>query len=136
MCIIINEKRVKFIINLSSSSLVTKYKLHNVNELNIPIDYRDDDDIMYINNVVYDYIYDIIENIHENLLNNHVVLLIGHNYRDDVNVITCSYFIKYGMVDVSEAVKYLQSKKSNVFIRRNNFEYCLSKVYMKTNKQR
>ena len=79
---IIKEKNIKCIIHLSKHEPYIK-KI-DVEELRIPIDYDEEDNLEKKNNIFYQQLFDITDFIHEKVVNNSNILILGYENRQDV----------------------------------------------------
>ena len=129
---IIKQKNIKNIIHISKNEPFTKRE--NIEEIRIPIDYNDNDSLETINNVLYQQLFDITDYIHDKIINNEKVLLLGYNYKQDIDNITVAYLIRFGKLTVKEAIFALKSKKNDIFIPKIMFYNALNKFYNELNK--
>jgi hypothetical protein len=125
---VIKSKKIKVVIHVGKrKKFIGKEKLE---EIRVPIEFNEDDyDLLQINLDLYNYMHDTIEYIHEHLKNNRPVLLLGYGYKQEVDVMVCSFYMRYGKVPPKLAMYYLKTKKKNVFLPECLYEYCLEKYY-------
>jgi hypothetical protein len=129
---IIKEKKIKNIIHFSKTE--SFLGLSGVNEIKIFIDYNYEQTYDEINTIMYQYIFDTTEYIHDKLMNNENILLIGLYDRQDIDVIIVAYYIRYANLTIQEAVRFLKSKKDDIFNPKCLFYYSLNKFYNELNK--
>ena len=115
---IIKKKNIKNIIHLSKTELFIK-KI-DLEEIRIPIDYDENDSYEEKNNILYQYIFDITDYIHEKIVNNENILLLGYEYKQDVDAIIIAYIIRFGKINTNDAIVFLKSKK-NMYLNQNVF---------------
>lgn len=124
---IIKKKKIKNIIHLSKNeSFIKKIDLE---EIRIPIDYNESQQLEEQNNIVYQYLFDITDYIHDKIINNGNILLIGYLHKQDIDTIIISYFIRFGKLNLHESISFLKSKKKYVFVPKCLFFHALSKFY-------
>ena len=124
---IIKEKNIKCIIHLSKHEPYIK-KI-DVEELRIPIDYDEEDNLEKKNNIFYQQLFDITDFIHEKVVNNSNILILGYENRQDIDVIIIAYFIRFGKLNINNSIQFLKSKKKDIFIPKCIFFYALNKFY-------
>jgi hypothetical protein len=129
---IIKNKNISCIIHLSKYEKYIKRK--DLEELRIPIDYNIDDSLENINNIFYQQLFDITNFIHEKVFNTKNVLILGYDNRQDIDVIIVAYFIRYGKLNIIDAINMLKSKKKNIFYPKCTFFISLNKFYTEINK--
>lgn len=129
---IIKEKKIKNILHLSKKE--SFFKINNVNEINIYINYSNEQNYDEMNNTMYDYLFDITEYIHNKIINNETILLISFRNKQDIDVIIIAYYIRYGNLTIQEAVRYLKTKKDDIFNPKCLFYSSLNKFYYELNK--
>lgn len=130
--IIIKQKKIKNIIHLSKYE--TFIKKMDVEEIRVPIDYDDTSSIDEINDIMYQQLYDITDFIHTKIMNNENVLLLGYLNKQDIDVIVIAYFIRYGKININNAILFLKSKKIDIFYPKCLFYHSLNKFYAYLNK--
>jgi hypothetical protein len=128
---IIKEKNIKYIIHLSQNE--SFYNKSNIEEIRIPIDYNENDSYEVKNDTLYKYLFDITDYIHEKVMGCENVMLIGDEYKQDIDTIIVAYLIRFGKLNISESVRCLQSKRKNIFEPKCIFYHALSKFYYKFN---
>ena len=121
----IYKKNIKYVINLSKSEDFIKNK--DLEEIRVPIDYNNNNNVEEINNILYQHLFDITEYIHDKVINCHNILLIGYETRQDIDAISVAYFIRYGKINTEDAIKFLKSKKRDIFNPNCIFYYALNK---------
>ena len=130
---IIRKKSIHNIIHLSKNECFNK-KL-DIEEIRVPIDYEDHDSYEHQNNMMFQQLYDITEYIHDKIINNKNILLIGYDYRQDIDSIVTAYFIRYGKLTVHDALLFYKSKKNNIFNPKCLFYFALNNFYIELNKK-
>jgi len=128
----IKEKKISYIIHLSKNE--SFIKKNYIEEIRIPIDYNEKNNLEEINNIMYQYLFDITDCIHQKILENNNILIIGYNTRQDIETIIVAYLIKYGKLNVNQAILFLKTKKTNSFEPRVNFFHALNRFYYELNK--
>jgi hypothetical protein len=128
----IKEKRIKHILYLSKTEEFIKKK--DMEQIRIPIDYDIDSSIEEKNNILYQHLFDITEYIHEKVNMNKNILLLGDQDRQDIDVIICCYFIRYGKISIEDSIQFLKSKKKNIFFPKCFFYSALSQFYERIKK--
>ena len=130
--IIIKHKKIKNIIHLSKDeSYVKKY---DIEEIRVPINYEEEHSFDEKNNILYQHLYDITDYIHEKIINNKNILLLGYRNKQDIDTIIVAYFIRYGKINIHNAILFLKSKKEDIFEPKCLFYPALNKFYMNLNK--
>jgi len=129
---IIKKKNIKNIIHLSKTELFIKKT--DLEEIRIPIDYDENDSYEEKNNILYQYIFDITDYIHEKIINNENILLLGYEYKQDIDAIIIAYIIRFGKINTNDAIFFLKSKKKYVFDPKCIFYPALNKFYYEINK--
>jgi hypothetical protein len=129
---IIKEKKIKNIIHLSKQD--SFFKIPNVNEIKIHINYNDQENYEEMNNIMYDHLFDITEYLHNKIINNESILLLGIYDRQDIDVIIIAYYIRYGHLTIQESVRFLKTKKDDIFDPKCLFYSSLNKFYYQLNK--
>ena len=129
---IIKKKKINHIIHLSKNE--SFIKKNNIEELRIPIDYNDSQSYEEQNNIMYQYLFDITDYIHEKILNNENILLIGYEYKQDIETIVVSYYIRFGHLNIRDSIIFLKSKKNDIFEPKCLFYPALNKFYYEFNK--
>ena len=129
---IIKEKKIKNILHLSKKE--SFFKINNVNEINIHINYSNEQNYDQMNNTMYDYLFDITEYIHNKIINNESIILITSHNKQDIDVILIAYYIRYGNLTIHESVKFLKTKKDDIFNPKCLFYSALNKFYYELNK--
>ena len=124
---LIKEKNIKNIIHLSKNNSFTK--IQNIEEIRVPIDYNEDDTYEHMNNMLYQQLFDITDYIHNKIINNQKVLLIGHDYRQDIDSILIAYYMRYGKLTIRDSIIFLKSKKYNIFSPKCLFYDALNRFY-------
>ena len=128
----IKEKKISHIIHLSKyESFIKK---NYIEEIRIPIDYNEKDSLEEINNIMYQQLFDITDYIHQRILDNNNILIIGYDNRQDIETILSAYFIKYGKLNVNQAILFLKTKKINIFEQKVIFFHALNRFYYELNK--
>ena len=128
----IKEKKISHIIHLSKyESFIKK---NYIEEIRIPIDYNERDNLEEINNVMYQQLFDITDYIHQRILDNNNILIIGYDNKQDIETILVAYFIKYGKLNVNQAILFLKTKKINIFEPKVIFFHALNRFYYELNK--
>ena len=128
----IKEKKINYIIHLSKHE--SFIKKNYIEEIRILIDYTEKDNLEDINNIMYQYLFDITDYIHQKILENNNVLIIGYDNKQDIETIVAAYFIKYGKLNINQAVLFLKTKKKDIFEPRVNFFNALNRFYYELNK--
>ncbi len=124
----IHKKKIKHIIHISKKKKF--YNLDKIEEIRIPIEYDEDNySLEYINLDLYNYLHDTIDYIHEKLRENHSVLVVGYGYRQEIDIVAISYYMKYGRVTPQLGLFFLKTKKRNLFVPECVYEICLEKFY-------
>lgn len=123
----IKEKNIKNIIHLSKNEPF--FKIENVEEIRIVIDYNELQSYEDQNNIMYQYLYDITDYIHNKIINNENILLIGYIYKQDIDTIIVAYFMRYGKLTIRDSILFLKSKKNNIFEPKCLFYFALNKFY-------
>jgi hypothetical protein len=129
----IKEKKIKNIIHLSKKEKFIK--ILNTEEIVIPIDYNDNDTYEEQNNTMYEHLFDITNYIHDKIINNQKVLLLGYEYKQDIDTIIISYLIRYGKLNIHNSILFLRTKKENIFSPKCLFYLSLNKFYNQLNKK-
>ena len=129
---LLKEKKIRNIIHISKKELFTK--IEYVEEIRIPIDYNENDSIEHMNNILYQQLFDITEYIHNKLLTNQKILLIGYDYKQDIDNLIIAYLIRYGKLTVKDSILFLRSKKKDIFSPKILFYDSLNKFYEHLNK--
>ena len=80
---------------------------------------------------MYQQLFDITDYIHEKIMNNQNILLLGYTDKQDIDTIVVAYYIKYGKVNIRDAILFLKSKKDNIFNPKCLFFFSLNKFYTK-----
>lgn len=124
---IIKTKKIKNIIHLSKDEPFIKKG--EIEQIRVPIDYDENQSLEIQNNIMYQHLYDIIDYIHEKIINNSNILLIGYSNKQDIDTIVIAYFIKFGKLNIREAIICYKSKKEDIFNPKCNFYYALNKFY-------
>ena len=105
-----------------------------MNEINIHINYSNEQNYDQMNNTMYDYLFDITEYIHNKIINNESIILITSHNKQDIDVILIAYYIRYGNLTIHESVKFLKTKKDDIFNPKCLFYSALNKFYYELNK--
>ena len=129
---IIKKKKIKYVIHLSKNEPFVKK--NDIEQIRIPLDYNDSQSYEDQNNIMYQSLFDITDYIHEKITNNQNILLLGYEYKQDIETIIISYFIRYGKLNIRESILFLKSKKDNIFQPKCLFYYALNKFYNELNK--
>ena len=129
---IIKKKKIKYVIHLSKNEPFVKK--NDIEQIRIPLDYNDSQSYEDQNNIIYQSLFDITDYIHEKVTNNQNILLLGYEYKQDIETIIISYFIRYGKLNIRESILFLKSKKDNIFQPKCLFYYALNKFYNELNK--
>ena len=129
---IIKKKKIKYVIHLSKNEPFVKK--NDIEQIRIPLDYNDSQSYEDQNNIMYQNLFDITDYIHEKIINNQNILLLGYEYKQDIETIIISYFIRYGKLNIRESILFLKSKKDNIFQPKCLFYYALNKFYNELNK--
>jgi hypothetical protein len=129
---IIKEKKIKNIIHLSKKE--SFIGLDKLNEIKICIDYNYEQTYEEINTIMYQYLFDITEYIHDKIINNESILLIGLFDKQDVDVIIVAYYIRYGNMTIQDSIRFLKTKKDDIFNPKCLFYSSLNKFYYELNK--
>lgn len=124
---IIRKKHIHYIIHLSKNELFNK-KI-NVEEIRVPIDYNENDSYEHQNNMMYQQLFDITEYIHDKIVNNKNILLIGYQNKQDIDCIVTAYYIRYGKLNIHDAILFYKSKKDDIFNPKCLFFFALNKFY-------
>lgn len=124
---IIKKKKIKYIVHLFKYS--TFFKIKDVEEIRIPIDYKEEDSLEQKNIILYQHLFDITDYIHDKIINNEKILIIGDEEKQDLDCIIIAYFIKYGKMTISESITFLHTKKDNIFLPKIIFFHALNKFY-------
>ena len=124
---IIIKKKIRNIIHLSKKEYF--FKNSNIEEIMIPIDYNKNDSYEISNNIMYQHLYDITDYIHEKIINNNNILLIGYLDKQDIDTIIIAYFIRFGKMNIENSIRFLKSKKNDIFIPKCYFYFALNKFY-------
>lgn len=125
---IIKTKNIKNIIHLSKYEPFIK---NDIEEIRIPLEYNDQQTLEEQNNIMYQHLFDITDYIHEKIMNNQNILLLGYTDKQDIDTIVVAYYIKYGKVNIRDAILFLKSKKDNIFNPKCLFFFSLNKFYTK-----
>lgn len=125
---IIKKKNIKNIIHLSKYEPFIK---NDIEEIRIPLEYNDQQTLEEQNNIMYQQLFDITDYIHEKIMNNQNILLLGYTDKQDIDTIVVAYYIKYGKVNIRDAILFLKSKKDNIFNPKCLFFFSLNKFYTK-----
>jgi hypothetical protein len=128
----IKKKKIKNIIHLSKSN--NYIKKHNIEEINIVIDYDDNNTYEEQNMIMYQQLFDITDYIHEKIINNESILLLGDEFKQDIDTIIIAYYIRYGKLNIYDSILFLKTKKSNIFYPKCLFYFALNKFYNQLNK--
>jgi len=129
---IIKTKKIKNIIHLSTTN--NYIKKHDVEEINIPIMYTENDSYEEINDIMYQHLFDITEYIHDKINNNENILLIGILDRQDIDTILISYLMRYGKMNIQNSIIFLRTKKDDIFYPKCLFYNAINKFYIEINK--
>jgi hypothetical protein len=129
---IIKKKKIKHIIHLSKNEPFIKK--NEIEQIRIPIDYNDSQSYEEQNNIMYQHLFDITDYIHEKIINNENILLIGYEYKQDIETIIVSYFIRFGKLNIRDSIIFLKSKKHDIFEPKCLFYPSLNKFYNEFNK--
>ena len=124
---VIKKKKIKNIIHLSKYS--SFFKLKNIDEIRIPINYEEEDNLEQKNIIMYQHLFDITDYIHEKIINNEKILILGEEEKQDLDCILVAYFIKYGKLTIAESISFLHTKKENIFFPKCLFFHSLNKFY-------
>jgi len=125
---IIKEKKIKNIIHISKNESFLKKNI-NVEEIRIPIDYNDNNSYEEQNNIMYEQLFDITEYIHNKIMGNENILLLGYEFKQDLDTIIIAYYIRYGKLNIRDSIIFLKSKKENIFEPKCLFYFALNKFY-------
>jgi len=125
---IIKEKKIKNIIHISKNESFLKKNI-NVEEIRIPIDYNDNNSYEEQNNIMYEQLFDITEYIHNKITGNQNILLLGYEFKQDLDTIIIAYYIRYGKLNIRDSIIFLKSKKENIFEPKCLFYFALNKFY-------
>jgi len=131
---LLKEKKIRNILHISKKESFTK--MEDLEEIRIPIDYNEHDSIDHMNNILYQQLFDITEYIHNKLLTNQKILLIGYDYKQDIDNLIIAYLIRYGKLTVKDAILFLRSKKNNIFVPKILFYDSLNKFYEQLNRNK
>jgi hypothetical protein len=123
----IKEKKIKNIVHLSKISGM--FKKLDVEEISIPLDYRDNQTIEEQNNIVYQHLDDVCNYIHEKIMINEKVLLLGYLEKQDIDIFIVAYLMKFGKYKMEDAILSLKTKKNNVFLPKCYFQIALQNFY-------
>ena len=93
-------------------------KCKEIEQIRIPIDYKDDFSIDDKNTVLYQHLFDVTDFIHEKIISNKNILLLGYDNTQDLDTIITAYFIRFGKLTIVESIRFLKSKK-NMYLNRN-----------------
>jgi len=129
---IIKEKKIKNIIHISKKELF--FGKDGIDEIKINIDYNYEQTYDEINTIMYQYLFDVTEYIHNKIINNENILVIGSSDKQDIDVIIVAYYIRYGHLTLQDSVRYLKTKKDNIFNPKCLFYSSLNKFYYELNK--
>ena len=129
---IIKEKKIKNIIHLCKKDI--SLNISGINEIKVFIDYNDEQTYDEINVVMYQYLFDVTEYIHNKIINNENILLIGIYDRQDIDVMIVAYYIRYGNMTIQDSVRFLKTKKDDIFNPKCLFFFALNKFYNELNK--
>lgn len=125
---IIKNKKIKLIIHVSKNKKFVG--TDKIEEIRLPIEFDEDNfDFEHINLELYNYIPDMIEYIYKNLKNNRNVLLLGYSHKQEVDILVCGFYMRYGNVTPQLSIYYLKSKKQNIFLPECYYESCLEHYY-------
>ncbi len=124
---IIKTKRINHIIHLSKDEPFIKKSCYE--QIRVPIDYDEDQSLEIQNTIMYQHLYDITDYIHEKIINNSNILLLGYSNKQDIDTIVVAYFIKFGKLNIRDAIISYKSKKDDIFNPKCNFYYALNKFY-------
>jgi hypothetical protein len=127
----IKEKKIKNIIHLSKYEPFLKKE--DLDEIRIPLDYKENDSLEQQNIIVYQHLYDVTDYIHERIINNGKVLLLGYDRKQDIDIFMIAYLIRFGKINVQNAIQYVKSKKKNVCEPKCFFYFALNKFYNELN---
>jgi protein-tyrosine phosphatase len=131
---LLKEKKIRNIIHISKKESFTK--IEDLEEIRIPIDYNEHDSIDHMNNILYQQLFDITEYIHDKLLTNQKILLLGYDYKQDIDNLIIAYLIRYGKLTIKDSILFLRSKKKNIFVPKILFYDSLNKFYDHINKNK
>jgi len=127
----IKEKKIKNIIHLSKKEeFIQKF---NTEEIKIPIDYTEDNTYEEQNNIIYQHLFDITDYIHNKIINNEKILLLGYEYKQDIDTIIVAYLIRYAKLNIHDSILFLKTKKENLFSPKCLFYFSLNRFYNQLN---
>ena len=129
----IKEKKIKNIIHLSKTEKFIK--INNTEEIKIPLDYTDNNSYEEQNNVIYQQLFDVTDYIHDKIINNQKVLLLGYEYKQDIDTIIVAYLIRYAKLNIRDSILFLRTKKENIFSPKCLFYISLNRFYNQLNKK-
>jgi protein-tyrosine phosphatase len=116
----IKEKKIDIIINCTTdiSFIVGELNLEK-KRLSVEDSYADNEKLYKNMEYLVDYIY--------NALNKNKNILVHSKFgKQRAPTIVAGYFIKYGKVDMHQAIKYIRMKVPTAFVPSVNFEYALN----------
>jgi hypothetical protein len=125
---IIKKKNIKYIIHISKNESYLKKNI-DIEEIRTPIDYNDNHNYEEQNNIMYEQLYDITEYIHNKIINNSNILLLGYEFKQDLETIIVAYFIRYGKLNIRDSILFLKTKKEDIFQPKCLFYSSLNKFY-------
>ncbi len=129
---IIKEKKIKNIIHISKKE--DFFGISGINEIRINIDYNYEQTYEEINVIMYQYLFDVTEYIHDKIINNENILIICDEDRQDIDVIIIAYYIRYGCLNIQDAIRFYRTKRENIFEPKCLFYSSLNKFYIELNK--
>lgn len=125
---LIKNKNIKYIIHISKNESYLKKNI-DIEEIRIPIDYNENQSYEEQNIIMYEQLSDITDYIHTKINNNANILLIGYEFKQDLDTIIIAYFIRYGKLNIRDSIIFLKTKKDNIFQPKCLFYYSLNKFY-------
>jgi hypothetical protein len=123
--VFIKEKKIKYIIYLSKNE--PYLKKNNIEEIRIPLENDDNISLEDKNNIIYQHLFDVTDYIHDKIISNKNILLLGYENTQDLDTIITAYFIRYGKLNIQQAIYFLKSKKENAFYPKCYFYFALNK---------
>lgn len=116
----IKEKAIDIIINCTTdiSFIVGELNLEK-KRLSIEDDYKDNEKLLKNLEYLVDYIY-------RGINKNKNILVHSKFGKQRAPAVVVAYFIKYGKVDMNQAIKYIRMKIPTAFSPGINFEYALN----------
>jgi hypothetical protein len=127
--ILIKDKKIKNIIHISKKESYIFQNKIEIEEIRIPFDYHENNNYEEQNNIVYEHLFDITEYINNKINNNCNILIIGHENKQDIEIIIISYLIRYGKLNIRDSILFFKSKKENIFEPKCLFYYALNRFY-------